>query len=170
MTIWKLGLVLLTTTLTFCQVIILLYTMSQAHKVIYASLKSISGQHSASFHMVIENVADIYFFQNGHFWNGVCSFCCLWNFSKSLFPLVSNKVHQKQNLFPEGFASDYLWPSFGMVRSVCAISNAFSCDAIWVRNRLWAENDSQDRFKWIQANLLKDNSGTRLFLSKISIF
>ena len=61
MTIWKLGLFLLKTTLTFCQVIILLYTMSQAHKVIYASLKSISGQHSASFHMVIENVADIFF-------------------------------------------------------------------------------------------------------------
>ena len=64
MTIRKLGLFfLLRTTLTFCQVIILLYTMSQAHKVIYASLKSISGQHSesASFHMVIENVTDIFF-------------------------------------------------------------------------------------------------------------
>ena len=36
MTIWKLGLFLLKKTLTFCQVIILLYTMSQAHKVIHA--------------------------------------------------------------------------------------------------------------------------------------
>ena len=61
MTIWKLGLFLLRTTLTFCQVIILLYTMSQAHKVVHASLNSISGKLSASFHMVIENVTDIFF-------------------------------------------------------------------------------------------------------------
>ena len=61
MTIWKLGLFSLKTTLTFCQVIILLYTMSQPHKVIHASLNLISGQHSASFHMVIENVTDIFF-------------------------------------------------------------------------------------------------------------
>ena len=44
---WKLGLFLLETTLTFCQVIILLYTMSQAHKVVHASLNSISSQHQA---------------------------------------------------------------------------------------------------------------------------
>ena len=60
MTTWKLGLSLLKTTLTFCQVIILLYTMSQAHKVVHASLNSISGQHSASF---------------GHFQNGVHHDC-----------------------------------------------------------------------------------------------
>ena len=52
---------LLKTTLTFFQVITLLYTMSQAHKVVHASLNSISGQHSASFHNVIENVTDIFF-------------------------------------------------------------------------------------------------------------
>ena len=61
MTIWKLGFFLLKTILTLCQVIILLYTMSHAHKVVHISLNSISGQHSASFHMVIENVADIFF-------------------------------------------------------------------------------------------------------------
>ena len=68
MTIWKLGLFLLRTTLTFCQVIILLYTMSQAHKVVHASLNSISGKLSAiwSLKMLL-----IYFFQNGHFWNSV---------------------------------------------------------------------------------------------------
>ena len=60
MTIWKLGLFSLKTTLTFCQVIILLYTMSQAHKVVHASLNSISSQHSASFHNVIENDTDIF--------------------------------------------------------------------------------------------------------------
>ena len=38
MTIRKLGLFLLKTTLTFCQVIIVLYTMSQAHKAVHASL------------------------------------------------------------------------------------------------------------------------------------
>ena len=32
-------------------------------------------------------------------------------FSKSWFPLVSNQVHQKQKLFREGFALDYVWPS-----------------------------------------------------------
>ena len=67
MTIWKLGLFLLETTLTFCQVIILLYTISQAHKVVRASLHSSSGQHSASFHNVIENVADIFFPKMGTF-------------------------------------------------------------------------------------------------------
>ena len=72
MTIWKLGLFSLKTTLTFCQVIILLYTMSQAHKVVHTSLNSISGQHSASFHNVIKMLL-IYFSQNGHFWNGVGS-------------------------------------------------------------------------------------------------
>ena len=46
---------------TCCQVIILLYTMSQAHKVVHAFLNWISGQHSASFHKVIENVTDIFF-------------------------------------------------------------------------------------------------------------
>ena len=61
MTIWKLGLFLLKTTLTFCQVIILLCTMSQPHKVVHASLNLISGQHLASFHNVIENVTDIFF-------------------------------------------------------------------------------------------------------------
>ena len=61
MTIWKLGHFLLKTILTLCQVIILLYTMSHAHKVVHTSLNSISGQHSASFHMVIENVTDIFF-------------------------------------------------------------------------------------------------------------
>ena len=60
MTIWKLGLFLLKTTLTFYHVIILLYTMSQTHKGVHASLNSISGQHSASFHNVIENVTDIF--------------------------------------------------------------------------------------------------------------
>ena len=60
------------TTLTFCQVIILLYTMSQAHKVVHTSLNSISGQHSASFHNVIKMLL-IYFSQNGYFWNGVLS-------------------------------------------------------------------------------------------------
>ena len=35
--------------------------MSQAHKVVQASLNSISGQHSASFHNIIENVTDIFF-------------------------------------------------------------------------------------------------------------
>ena len=46
--------------------------MSQAHKVVHASPNSISGQHSASFHKVIEMLL-IYFPQNGHFWNGVGS-------------------------------------------------------------------------------------------------
>ena len=78
------------TTLTFCQVIIILYTMSHAHKVVHASLSSISDQHSASFHNVIElhcryiflnkcldyhimslKMLLIYFSQNGHFWNSV---------------------------------------------------------------------------------------------------
>ena len=61
LTIWKLGLFLLKTTLTFYHVIILLYTMSQTHKGVHASLNSISGQQSASFHNVIRNVTDIFF-------------------------------------------------------------------------------------------------------------
>ena len=70
MTIWKLGLFLLKTTLTFYHVIILLYTMSQTHKGVHASLNSISGQQQQVSIMSLEMLL-IYFFQNGHFWNGV---------------------------------------------------------------------------------------------------
>ena len=37
------------TTLSFCYVIILLHSSSQAHKVVHASLGPCFGQHSASF-------------------------------------------------------------------------------------------------------------------------
>ena len=38
-----------------------MFRAKRAHKVVLAPLNSISGQQSAIFHMVIENVTDIFF-------------------------------------------------------------------------------------------------------------
>ena len=45
---------------SFCRVIILLHSNSQAHKVAHASLGPCFGQHSANFHRVNEYVTDIF--------------------------------------------------------------------------------------------------------------
>ena len=55
------------TTHSFCRIIILLHSNSQAHKVAYASLGPRFGQHSANFHRVIEYVTDIFFVKIGTF-------------------------------------------------------------------------------------------------------
>ena len=58
---------LIETTHSFCRVIILLHSNSQAHKVAHASLGPRFGQHSANFHRVIEYVTDIFFAKIGTF-------------------------------------------------------------------------------------------------------
>ena len=70
------------TTLTFCQVIILLYTSSQAHKVVPASHGSRFGQQDLYFPPMIE-ILLIYLFQNRSFGRGVPP---PLNGSKALWP------------------------------------------------------------------------------------
>ena len=75
------------TTLTFCQVIILLFATYQAHrlltsglkahKVIHASLGSRFGQQDLYLPILIE-ILMIYFFQYGSFGGSVVEASCLW--------------------------------------------------------------------------------------------